>query len=148
MKPKKKPTKSALKPKRGYQKHNLTPVIKAVKSKGLSALDQRSTIAKAAGKLRRELFTDLGGEESLSIQQKTLIEDAIKRVVILQSIDAWLFQQESLIDRRHRALWPIVPQRATIADGLIRCLRELGLAKVAKNVPSIQSYIDQAGSVQ
>jgi hypothetical protein len=149
MKPKKKPTKSASKPKRGYSKHGLTPALKAIKRKGLSAIDQRSRLAKATSKLRSELVSDLGGQENLSSQQTKLIDEFIVRHLMVESIDCWLFQQPSLIDRRHRALWPMVLQRMTIADGLVRVLKELGLERKAKAIPDLQSYLNnQSGSQQ
>jgi hypothetical protein len=131
------------------QKHGLTPALRRIKQKGLGALDQRSKLALGMKKLRAELMADLGGEESLSAGQKKLIEDCVKKMVMLESIDAWLFSQSwALINKRTASLRPIVLQRATLSDSLMRCLRELGLEKKAKNVPSIQDYIQQAGSVQ
>jgi hypothetical protein len=148
MKAKRNPPKPPKKVARGYQQHKLTPVLRRIKQKGLKALDQRSKLALGMKKLRAELMADLGGEEGLSAGQKKLIEDAVKKVVLLESIDAWIFAQPSLINKRTMSLRPIVLQRATLSDSLMRCLRELGLAKKAKAVTSIQDYINQAGSVQ
>jgi hypothetical protein len=148
MKAKRNPPKPPKKVARGYQQHKLTPFIKAVKHKGFKALDQRSALALAMKKLRAELMADLGGEESLSAGQKKLIEDAVKKVVLLESIDAWIFAQPSLINKRTMSLRPIVLQRATLSDSLMRCLRELGLEKKVKAV-DLQSYINnQSGSQQ
>jgi hypothetical protein len=145
MKPKQKKAKP---PVRGYQKHQLTPILKAVKRKGLSAIDQRSSLAKATGKLRSELVADLGGEENLSVQKHKIVDEFLKRFVMLESIDAWIFRQPALMNKRSKALYPIVIQRMTIGDGMLRCLRELGLERKAKQVPSIEDYLNQNGSNQ
>lgn len=91
---------------RGYQKHRLTPVLKAVKKRGLSAIDQRSSLAKATAKLRSELVTDLGGEENLSVQQHKLVDEFLKRFVMLESIDEWIFTQPALMNKRTKSLIP------------------------------------------
>ena len=148
MKPKRKPIKRQRTAQGRYQSHNLTPVLKGIKRKGLGAIDQRSSLAKETKKLRSELVTDLGGEESLSIQQHKILDEFIKRFVMLESIDAWLFKQDSLINKRSKLLWPIVLQRSGIADGMVRVLRELGLERKAKQIPDLQTYINQAGSAQ
>jgi hypothetical protein len=148
MKAKKKPTKSASKPKRGYQKHNLTPALQVIKQHGLGAIDKRSQLAKATGKLRSELVADLGGQENLSSQQTKLIDEFIVRHLMVESIDGWLFSQPAILNKRSKSLFPIVLQRMTIADGMIRCLEKLGLERKAKQVPSIQDYINQAGGNQ
>lgn len=143
MKPK---TKKVMPPVRGYQKHQLTPILKAVKRKGLGAIDQRSSLAKATGKVRLELISDLGGAENLSVQQHKLVDEFIKRFVMLESIDAWIFTQPALMNKNRKTLYPIVIQRMTIGDGMVRCLRELGLEKKAKAV-SLADYLNnQSGS--
>lgn len=148
MKAKRNPPKSPNKTKRGYQAHGLTPALKAIKKKGLNALDQRSRLALGMKKLRGELMADMGGEETLSAGQRKLIEDCVKKMVMLESIDAWLFSQPwALINKRSASLRPIVLQRATLSDSLLRCLRELGLEKKAKAI-DLQSYINSQGSQQ
>ncbi len=135
-------------PVRNYQKHQFTPLIKGLKKNGLGAIDQRSALAKEIGKHRSELVADLGGEENLSVQQHKIVDEYLKRYVMLETIDGWIFTQPSLLNKRTRSLYPIVLQRQTIADGMIRCLERLGLQRKAKKIPSIQDYIKQSGSNQ
>jgi hypothetical protein len=135
-------------PTRSYQKHQLTPLIKAFKNRRMGALDRRTSLAKATAKLRSELVGDCGGTEALSVQQDKIVDEFIKRFVMLESIDAWIFTQPSLINRRTRALYPIIVQRQTIADGMIRCLDRLGLERKAKQIPSLQDYLSQNGGNQ
>jgi hypothetical protein len=47
----------------------------------------------------------------------------------LDSIDAWLLTQPTLVNVRKRTLIPVVLQRQTLADGLARYLSQLGLER-------------------
>jgi hypothetical protein len=71
----------------------------------------------------------LGGDGSISTQQETLIELAVRSKIMLDSIDAWLLTQPSLVNARKRSLIPVVLQRQTLADGLARFLNQLGLER-------------------
>lgn len=112
-----------------------------MKHKGIRAIDQRSQLALWIKKQRRELFADLGGEESLSSQQRKLVEDVIKRLVMIETLDNWIFRQPSIINGRTRSLHPLVLQRMSIADGMVRCLEKLGLEKKAKAI-SLADYLN------
>jgi hypothetical protein len=57
------------------------------------------------------------------------------------SIDGWLVQQPSLVDRRKRALLPVVRERQSLADALVRYLSVLGLERKAKDVTDLASYL-------
>jgi len=46
---------------------------------------------------------------------------------MLDSIDAWLLKQPSLINVRKRCLLPAAKERQVVADSLVRYLKELGL---------------------
>jgi hypothetical protein len=56
----------------------------------------------------------------------------VKNKLILDSIDRWIFSQASLIDRRKRALLPVVVQRQQLANGLAQYLTQLGLERRSK----------------
>ncbi len=58
---------------RGYTKHGLTPLVKAVKSAGTGALDYRTKVGRQMWRWRRGVIEDRGGIENLS----TLELDAI-----------------------------------------------------------------------
>jgi hypothetical protein len=140
--------KQGVSPVRSYQKHQLTPLLKVLKQRGMGAIDQRTSLAKATAKLRSELVRDCGGEEALSVQQHKIVDEFIKRSVLLESIDAWIFTQPTVINKRTRSLYPIVVQRQTIADGMVRCLDRLDLERKAKQIPSLQDYVSQKGGNQ
>jgi len=117
-----------------------------ISSRGLRALDRRSAGYRALLEWRRELEQDLGGVETLSAQQRTLVELACRIRLYLDHVDSWLMLQPSLINRRRRAVLPIVAQRMQLSDSLARLLAQLGLQRHAKPVPSLKEYVAQKES--
>ncbi len=124
------------------QKHGLTTLKQAVKGLGGRVIDRRTTLGKALAKWRADLIQDLGGSETISTQQEALVDLAVKSKLILDSIDAWLLTQRSLINARKRSLLPAVRERQQLADGLARYLGQLGLERRTKEVPSLTEYLN------
>ncbi len=124
------------------QKHGLTTLKQAVKGLGGRVIDKRTTLGKALGKWRTDLIQDLGGKETISTQQEALVDLAVKSKLILDSIDAWLLTQRSLVNTRKRSLLPAVRERQQLADGLARFLGQLGLERRSKKVPSLTEYLN------
>jgi hypothetical protein len=89
---------------------------------------------------RSELVADLGGEDNISAQERTIVDLCVKHKVMLDSIDAWLLAQKSLVNMRKRALFPVVLQRNTLQDSLVRNLQVLGIKRIVKTV-SLQDYV-------
>jgi hypothetical protein len=48
---------------------------------------------------------------------------------MLDSIDAWILTQPSLVNKRNRSLLPVVRERTQLADALARYLGMLGLSR-------------------
>ena len=116
---------------RGYQKHGLTILKRAVNGVGNNRLiDKRTVTGRALAKWRNDLIADLGGD--ISTQQSALVDLAVKSKLLLDSIDAWLLVQPSLVNARKKSLLPVVKERQALADGLARYLAQLGLGRVAK----------------
>lgn len=76
------------------------------------------------------LIRDLGGD--VSTQQDAIISLAVKTKLILGSIDAWLLQQDTLINKRKKSIIRAVTQRQALADALSRYMGQLGLARRTK----------------
>ncbi len=123
-------------------KHGLTTLKQAVKGLGGRVIDRRTTLGKALSRWRLNLIQDLGGEETISTQQEALIDLCVKSKLMLDSIDAWLLTQRSLINARKRSLLPAVRERQQLADGLARYLGQLGLERRTKEVPSLTEYLN------
>jgi hypothetical protein len=97
-------------------------------------------MGKALERWRQELIDDLGGDDNISAQQRAIIDLAVKNKLILDSIDRWIFQQPSLIDKRKRALLPVVRERQSLANALAEYMDRLGLQRRHK-VKSLQEIL-------
>ncbi|PYN40705.1 MAG: hypothetical protein DMD95_21100 [Candidatus Rokuibacteriota bacterium] len=85
---------------RAYTRHGLTAPMVRVKLAGFSAIDRRTAAAREQLALRRELANALGGEADLTPQRRKLIDMAARASLLLDHVDAWLFQQRSLVNAR------------------------------------------------
>jgi hypothetical protein len=99
-------------------------------------VDDRSAVGVALRRFQRELVDDLGGDPSRA--QRAIIETVSRTWLLLTSLDDWLSRQPSVVNAKKRALLPIVLQRQTLADSLLRHLTALGLERRAKAVPDIR----------
>lgn len=129
------------KAKRYYTKHGLTTLKKAMRVLGGRAIDRRTAMGRALEDWRHSIIQDLGGVDQTSTQQRQVIDLAVKTKLILDSIDAYLFKQPSLVNHRRRMLLPVVTQRQTIADGLARYMTQLGLERKVKQLPTLGDYL-------
>ncbi len=115
--------------------HSMTVLrrsIDEVAKRGRKVIDTRTRVGKALMAWRGELVQDLGGSEQLSTQQLAIVDIAVRTKLLLDSVDAWLLRQDSIIDKRRRQLFPVVQQRTALADAMARYLGTLGLARVAR----------------
>jgi hypothetical protein len=116
-----------MKPRRSYTRHGLTAPMVRIKLAGFSAIDRRTAAARATLAFKHELIAALGGEAQLSPQRRKLIDMVARASLLLDHVDAWLFQQRSLVNARAKTLLPVLVQRQAIADHLTRLLDKLGL---------------------
>jgi hypothetical protein len=138
-----KATRSKAHSRRSYRKSGAFALKRAIRTLGSRTIDRRTRVGKALASWCADLAGDLGGIETLSTAQKSLIEQAATTRLILDSIDGWLAKQPSLIDRRKRALLPVVRERQSLADALARYLTALGLERKAKNLDTLESYVNR-----
>jgi hypothetical protein len=123
--------------------HGLHSLKAAVVKLGGRAIDGRYHVGRELQKWRRELITDLGCMDNVSTQQNAIVEIAIKSKLLLDSIDAWLVTQQTLINKRKKAVLPVVLQRQQLADGLAKYMAMLGLERRHK-VPSLNEILAES----
>jgi hypothetical protein len=128
-------------PRRGYSLSGLYKLKRAVNALGSRAIDRRTVVGRALAEWRGALITDLGGADAITTQQEAIVDLAVKTKLILDSIDAWLLSQPSLVNHRKRCLLPAVRERTQIADALARYLAALGLERRARKVPALGDYL-------
>jgi hypothetical protein len=128
------------------QTHSMTVLKRAideVANRGRKVVDMRTRLGKELMHWRGELVADLGGAEGLTTQQLALVDISMRTKLLLDSVDAWLLRQPSIIDKRRRQLFPVVQQRTALADALARYLGTLGLERVAKPMPRLSEYLNR-----
>lgn len=126
---------------RAYSRHGLNALKARVKVRGLQAIDRRTAAARALLAWRAELIADLGGEDAISTQQRTVVELAATTKLYVDSLDAWIMEHGNLVNARRRAALPVVKDRMQLADALVRYLTTLGLQRRTKQVPDLGSYL-------
>jgi hypothetical protein len=134
---------SMKKPARSYSRHGLNAIKARVKLRGLAAIDMRTVAAREMLAFRDELVAALGGDTELSPQRRKLVDLATRASLYLNHVDAWLAEQETLINRRSRSVLPVLLQRQTLADHLARLLDRLGLDRVPPKARSLTAYISE-----
>jgi hypothetical protein len=125
---------------REYRKTGLFTLRRALIDLGSRAIDGRSSVGVALRKWKADLVRDLGGEDSISTQQQTLIELAARSKIMLDSVDNWILAQPTLVNARKKTILSVVQQRQVIADGLIRIMKDLGLERRSKEV-TLKDYL-------
>jgi len=110
---------------------------------GEHAFDGRTRVAKALDEARNDLIASLGGSDALSKQQEMIVAVATRTHFLLESLDAFIFSMPSPVNKRRRALYPVVRERAQLADSLARLLGQLGLERREKPVKSLQEHIQE-----
>ena len=129
-------------PKRGRGRpptHGLRTLKRTLGELGGRVIDRRTGLGKQLAAWKAALIRDLGGE--VSTQQEAIIDLAVKTRLLLDSIDAWLLTQPSLVNARKKALLPVVRERQQLADALARYLGQLGLQRKARDVLSLHEYL-------
>lgn len=131
------------KPRRSYQSHGFTGQLRGRYTADRGQIDGRSALGRALAEWEGELIESLGGADSISPQERVLIEMCAKDYMLLSSIDAWLLRQPSLIHSKKRQVYPIVQQRAQLADSLTKRLQALGLKKKAKPTRTLSELLQK-----
>jgi hypothetical protein len=126
---------------RTYTRHGMNALKARVKVRGLGAIDRRTAAARALIAWRRELIADLGGEKAITAQQRALVELAARTRLFVESLDAWILEQSSLINGRKRSVHPVVQQRQQFADALSRYLQQLGLERRNTEITDLRMYL-------
>jgi len=108
-----------------------------VSVRGMAAIDRRSAAYRSVKAWRREMVESLGGEEALSAQRKTLLDLAARTQLYLSHVDAFLFEQKSLVNRRKKSILPILRERSQLADSLMRQLQALGMDRVEADLGTL-----------
>jgi len=97
-------------------------------------LDELGEIGEALKAWESAIIDDLGGHDNLSAMERVVIETATKTFLLLTSVDRFLLEAPSLVNKSRRQLFPVVLQRQQLADSLSRYMNQLGLKRRAKPI--------------
>ncbi len=102
-------------------------------------LDRRTSVYRALTEKERELVSALGGDPSP--QERAIIADAVKTLLYIGSLDAYLMGLKSIVrkGRVHNALI----ERTRLAGHLRENLKTLGLKRVPKEIPDLARELAQ-----
>ncbi len=107
----------------------------------MNRIDKRSTAARELMYWRDGIISDLGGDDQITVAQRTIIELATRTKLLVDYLDGWLIQQRSLINYKKKQVLPVLMQRQQLADALARYMQTLGLERRAKPVMDLSSYM-------
>jgi len=127
--------------KRPYQRHGLTTLQAALKEAGTGEawMDRLGEVGVELRQWRAALITDLGGGSEISAMERSIVDLATQTYVMLSSVDRFLIEQPSLINKSRRV--PVVQQRQALADALARYMGQLGLKKRSRPVGTLASLL-------
>jgi hypothetical protein len=117
--------------------------LRALKTKiqlrGLDVISKNTIAGRLLFEWQTGLIAALGGADNISPQQKCLIDLACQSKAICDHVTAFIMEQESLVIKRRKTVIPVVMQRAQLAAQLEKTLTTLGLQRIAKQLPRLQS---------
>ena len=98
--------------KRPYQHSGLYAVHNALKAIGDQDnwIDSLGQVGVELRAWKAALIHDMGGDENISAMERSIIDLATKTFLMLQSVDKFLLEQSSLVNKSKRQLFPVVLQ--------------------------------------
>ncbi len=114
----------------------------AIRVLGRRTIDMRTATGKWLTARCEEYARDLGGDEALSQQQRTVIRLVVFDELVLQSGQAWLMRQDALVSARRRAFLPVVRELTALGESIARKLSMLGLEKKVREV-TLDDWLEQ-----
>ena len=123
------------------QRHGLHALQRVVRDAGEKWLEALGDTGAALREWRDAIVADLGGPDAVTAQERAVVELATKTYLMVESIDRFLLEQRSLVNKSRRQLFPVVLQRQQLADSLARYMTMLGLKRRAKAAPNLSEYL-------
>ena len=124
--------------------HGLITLKRAIKTLGSRVIDRRTSLGKQLNAWRSELIESLGGNDAVSVQERAIVDAAVTTKLMLDSLDAWVLSQPSLVNHRKRAVWPVVGQRQALSDALVRYMMQLGLSKRSRPTMTLAELLQRS----
>jgi len=121
------------------------PTILARITGDIAAADL-SPLELAAREWRDGVIADCGGRPTLAVTKLSAINVALGSWLLLSTIDSYLMHlaaTASVLDKKHRRLYPIANERMRVADSLVKQLQAIGLDKASAPPQTLDTYLAQ-----
>ena len=126
---------------RDYSRSGIFALQRGLQGVGLAWLADTGELAKPLQAWRAEMREALGGD-SISPQREAILDAVTMDVLLLSSVDAYIASMPSPVNKSKRSLFPIVAERARLADALTKRLATLGLDRVEKSALDVRAYLE------
>ena len=123
------------------EKTALKGMMARVSARGLEALDKRSAGYIALKTWKEQLTRDLGGD--LSTQEAALVDIITRTKLFLDSIDLFLMEQNSLVNKKRKIALPILATRNSMANTLASLLNQVGLKRRDPPMKSLAVFLKE-----
>ena len=74
-----------------------------------------------------------------------LLDEAVLTKLMLDSVNAWIVAQPTLINKRNKTIIAVVKDRNSLVSVLRTLLGDLGLEPKAKAIPTLAEYLNATG---
>jgi hypothetical protein len=112
-----------------------------LKEHNLSGIDRRTAIGREYFERRDAIIFDAGGCENLSQLKLDLIDRYLRTLILIDSIDNYLFSLPSIIRRRSKSLFPVALQRQQFMNSAFQLATAIGLQRVAPKPMDLNTYL-------
>jgi len=128
---------------RTHARYELARLMKALGPRSITEVDRRSRLGRELAERRSALLAHVGEERTTEII-RMIIEQIVRRLLFLESIDAYLFSLPSLVIRRRKCVVPVLQEREALAAALTRDLQAIGLERLAKRVATPGEWLAES----
>lgn len=107
----------------------------------LGKLDGRSEAGQAIKRLRMQLEADLGGADTLSTQERLLVDRIVKKALIIEALESYSLSRKSIFKRNGELIGALGRHYLSYTEALRRDLLAVGLQRRTRDVPSLTDYL-------
>lgn len=104
-------------------------------------LNRRTRLGRYVVERAAEIFNDLGGKENLSTIKRSKVYQLVRTDIYIDVIDDWAFRNLNWIDKRKRALRPILLERNRLIETSLKLGQALGLDRQPKPVRTLEDIV-------
>ena len=99
-----------------------------------------------AREMRQQIIADCDGIKAITTTKRHLIDSYIGIWIAASSLDVYIAEmgaREGLVSRKYRRAFPVIEQRARLADSLLRLAQAIGLDKAKPGATALWQHIEQ-----